>query len=59
MNKPKLDLSKPDCHVCGNPLRRNPEKKMEQCVHFACQVRNVDFSIPFLQEKSDDSHSRT
>jgi hypothetical protein len=53
MKKPKLDLSKPNCHVCGNPLIRNMENQTERCIHFSCKIRNVDFSIRVMQEKKE------
>ena len=52
MNKPKLDLSKTTCHVCGQPLFRDIDKQTEWCVHFACLIRGIIFSIPYLQEKT-------
>ena len=51
MKKPKLDLSKPNCHVCGNPLKRDIKNQIERCVHFACQIRDIDFNIPYIMEK--------
>ena len=51
MKKPELDLSRENCHVCGNPLVRDIKHQTEHCVHFLCLIRNVDFSIPFKMEK--------
>lgn len=53
MNKPTLDLSHENCHVCENPLRRDMKKQMERCIHFSCLIRNIDFSIPYLEEKEE------
>ena len=55
MSKPKLDLSQPNCHVCDNPLIRDMKNLKEKCIHFSCQVRNVNFSIPYVVEKNHDS----
>ena len=52
MPKNQLDLSKPNCHVCGNPLVRNIKAKTEKCTHFMCQIKNVTFDIPFKQDES-------
>ena len=51
MKKPQPDLTRDKCHVCGSPLKRDMKKLTERCVHFACQIRNVDFSIPFKEVK--------
>ena len=51
MKKPKLDLSKPNCHVCGNPLQRDMENLTEKCIHYSCSAKNVNFSIPVIVEK--------
>ena len=51
MKKPELDLSKDTCHVCKNPLIRDMENQTEKCIHFACLIRNINFSIPYVVEK--------
>jgi len=43
----KLDLSKPNCHVCGKPLKRDFENKREWCGNANCQIYNMVFSIPY------------
>jgi len=50
MKKPKLDLSKENCHCCGNPLVRDMKNLTEKCIHYSCSARNVNFSIPFVDE---------
>ena len=50
MKERKPDLSKPNCHCCGNPLMRDVKNLKEKCVHFSCSAKNVIFSIPFLDE---------
>ncbi len=47
---PKLDLSKPNCHVCGKPLLRNTENQTERCINFACSAKDVNFHIPYDQK---------
>ena len=56
MKKPELDLTDRNCHVCGNPLIRNITKGTEMCIYFFCQIRDIDFSIPYKEVK-DDSKS--
>ena len=51
MKELKLDLSESYCHSCGNIMRKDIKNKTERCVHFACLIRNIDFSIPVIQEK--------
>lgn len=51
MKKPELYLSRKSCHVCGSPLQRDMKNLTERCEHFACSVKNVDFSIPFKEVK--------
>ena len=51
MNKPKLDLSKPNCHICGQRLLRNVKAETEKCINFFCQVKNIEFHIPYVVEK--------
>ena len=55
MKKPKLDLSKPNCHCCDNPLVRDIKNLEEMCIHFSCSAKNVVFSIPFLDEGEKDN----
>ena len=50
MEKRKPDLSKPNCTCCGNPLMRDMKNLKEKCVHYSCSAKNVNFSIPFLDE---------
>ena len=57
IKKPVLDLSQPNCHVCGSPLVRDMKNLTERCIHYNCQVRNVDFSIRTIVEDVDDSKS--
>ena len=47
-----LDLSKPNCHVCGARLRRNLTTKKDRCVNPKCQVRNIDFNITYVEPNS-------
>ena len=47
-HKVVLDLSKPDCHVCGAKLRRNLTTEKERCVNPKCQVCNIDFNISYV-----------
>lgn len=42
-----IDLSKPNCHVCGCKLIRNMTKEQEWCVNIGCQVRKIKFNIPY------------
>ncbi len=44
-NKPELDLSVSKCHVCGAPMWKDIPKRIERCTHYACSVKNIDFSI--------------
>ena len=41
------DLSKPDCHVCGERLIRDMTKDKEWCVNPVCQVKGIRFNIPY------------
>ncbi len=54
MEKPRLDLSKTNCHACGKPLNWDIGKQTEWCTHFACLIRNIDFTIPVMQEDIKD-----
>ena len=49
--KPKLDLSRDKCHVCGRTVIRNMEEETQKCIQKGCQIRNVTFSIPYVQEE--------
>jgi len=51
MNKPILDLTQDKCHVCNRPMLRNTNTQYESCINPFCLIRNIDFSIPYLQEK--------
>ena len=52
MNEPKvLDLSRIVCHVCGQQLLKNIEDRTERCTYHACLIRNIDFTIPFVETK--------
>lgn len=53
VDKPKLDLSKDKCHVCGWGLKRDFENRTEKCTTIGCQVKGVNFSIPYIQEKKE------
>jgi len=44
-----LDLSREVCHICGHPLVKDIENRTERCVHYSCQARNIDFTIPFVE----------
>jgi len=46
--KYKLDLSKPDCHVCGARMARNLIIEKERCVRVGCEIRNVEFNISHI-----------
>ncbi len=45
-----LDLSMPNCHICGRRLVRNMSTEKECCVNLSCQVRGIKFNIPYKQE---------
>ena len=44
-----LDLSKPNCHVCGAKLRRNLTTKKDRCVNHRCQVFGIGFNITYVE----------
>ncbi len=48
-----IDLSKPDCHVCGDKLIRDMAKEQWWCVGSRCQVRRIKFSIPYSFRKTE------
>lgn len=54
MKKPKPDLSRENCHCCGNPLKKDVKNLKEKCVHYSCSAKNVNFNIPFLDEGGED-----
>jgi len=49
----ELDLSREVCHACGSPLVRNLHTRTEKCVHYACLLRNIEFTIPFIETEED------
>ena len=51
----ELDLSKKNCHVCGNPLWRDIAAETEECICPYCQIRRVKFTIPNAPEQSGSS----
>jgi len=52
MNEPQvLDLSREVCHVCGYALVKNIYTRKERCVHYSCDIRNIDFTIPYQVEE--------
>jgi len=48
-----LDLSRKVCHACGHKLIKNIHTRKERCIHYSCLIRNIDFTIPFID--SDES----
>jgi len=48
MSGQKLDLSKPNCHVCDSRLVRDLNHDKEWCKNPECQVRHIKFNIPYL-----------
>lgn len=48
-----LDLTREYCHVCAARLTRDLENAKEKCTNPCCGVRNVEFSIPFVDEGGD------
>jgi len=44
-----LDLSREVCHVCGHTLQKDILARKERCVHYSCLIRNIDFTIPFVE----------
>ncbi len=55
-----LDLSREYCHVCGGQLTRDLETAKEKCTNLGCSARNVEFSIPVVDdpviEKMEESY---
>ena len=45
-----IDLTLPDCHICGRRLMRNMTTEKEFCVNPGCQVRGIKFNIPYKPE---------
>lgn len=43
----KLDLSCPNCHVCGHLLERDVKAEIEWCDNGKCQVYKIAFNIPY------------
>jgi len=59
MNLDKFDLSKENCHVCGNKLLRNFKDEKEYCGNGFCQVYGIKFTIPYkLKAKSEATLKR-
>jgi hypothetical protein len=50
MKKPNYDLSRKKCHACGAPIHRDMKRGVEFCSYFSCRIKNVEFTIPFVQE---------
>ncbi len=50
MKKPRYDLTKKNCHACGSPLQRDMKSGTEKCAHHTCLIRDIPFSIPFMNE---------
>ena len=46
----KLDISREYCHNCGGQLVRDFDKGTEKCTMPGCAIRNVNFTIPFVDE---------
>lgn len=44
----ELDLSIPNCHICGDLYERNFAKEIEWCINPKCQVFGVKFHIPYI-----------
>lgn len=55
MEETELDLSKKKCHACGQPVWMDIANQTMRCVHYACKIKNVDFSIPvkFVDKKEN------
>ncbi len=54
MKNPELDLSQPNCHVCGQPLFRDIKGQIEWCINHFCKIRSINFSIPYVVEKNHE-----
>ena len=50
----RFDLSKPNCHVCGKPLKRSFAAQTERCINTKCDLYRVGFSIPYKIKKKSD-----
>jgi len=51
MNRRMMDLSKPYCHICGDPLARDIPNLQEWCINPKCQLPNFKFSITYIDPK--------
>lgn len=49
----RSDLSKPNCHVCKEPLRRDLAREKEWCVNSSCQVHRIQFNISYVYDEID------
>ncbi len=43
----KWDLSRPNCHVCGQLRKVDMKAETEWCDNGKCQVYKIAFSIPY------------
>lgn len=48
----RMDLSKPNCHICGRRLRRDLIREKEWCTNPSCQIRNFEFNISYVDVDS-------
>ena len=48
-----LDLSRKNCHCCGQPLTRDYFRQQELCTNSDCDIRNVKFTIPTILEPKE------
>ena len=53
MEKVNLDLTRKNCHACGQPLFKNLSKQTEQCIYYACLIKNVKFTIPVIEVEDE------
>jgi len=47
--KRQYDFSNTECHVCGRRMMRNSAKGTVKCTRFGCQVKGVEFNVPFKE----------
>ncbi len=45
---PELNLSEPNCHVCGKKLGRDLKKEKEACRNRKCQLYKIEFNISYI-----------
>jgi len=50
VKRKNLDLSKPNCHVCGKKLERDFRREKEACRNPKCQLYKIEFNISYITE---------